>query len=198
MLNNAWLSSSAVIAASALTFTAFSFWWLNVRRGRLKSYMPSSFSGAVRSGDARFLLPLAIHNTGAAPIAVQSLRLVLHDSPEQIMWWSLTREHLDDNHRRYPSVFIAKGRDTTQVIAEFYSKEIEFSLPLTDRTVTIEVLTGHNPDWKTLVTFDLHLSNMKAPQQYVAWSNDPYFDDYHPANFQPPAPTGIERVASRP
>jgi hypothetical protein len=71
----AWLTSAAVVAICALIFTVASFWWLNARRGRLKTFEPHTFAAAITPQIVRLRLPLVLYNTGAIPIVVQNLRV---------------------------------------------------------------------------------------------------------------------------
>lgn len=72
-----WPSASLLVASMALVFTIGSFWWLNGRRGRLKSFEPHSFALGIMPADLVVLLrfPLVLYNTGATPIVVQDIRL---------------------------------------------------------------------------------------------------------------------------
>ena len=66
---------SVAIASLALLFTVGSFWWLNARQGRLKSYEPQSFAACRIPDKLRLLFPLVLYNSGATPIVVQDMRL---------------------------------------------------------------------------------------------------------------------------
>jgi hypothetical protein len=59
--------------ACALVFTVASFWWIQVRRGRIQTYAPHSFAAAVTTDMIRIRLPLVFYNTGARAIVVQNL-----------------------------------------------------------------------------------------------------------------------------
>ena len=67
---------AVVVAACALLFTVASFWWLNARRGRLRSFEPHSFAAYYTPALALIRVPVIFYNNGAAPIVVQDLRLV--------------------------------------------------------------------------------------------------------------------------
>lgn len=66
---------SVLVAICALVFKVASFWWLNVRRGRLVSFEPHSFAAYYDQPLLLIRLPLVIHNTGPAPVVVQDMRL---------------------------------------------------------------------------------------------------------------------------
>jgi hypothetical protein len=87
---------SVAIASLALLFTVGSFWWLNARRGKLKSYEPQSFAACRTPDKLRLLFPLVIYNSGATPIVVQDMQL---NFPEESRWkapipWTTTRSQL--------------------------------------------------------------------------------------------------------
>src|SRR3954467_7179760 len=72
---NAWLTPSVAPAVSALLFTVGSFWWIQVRRGRLRCYTSHTYSGSYAPNKLVFVLPLVLHNPAPAPLIVADLRL---------------------------------------------------------------------------------------------------------------------------
>ncbi|MCX5095795.1 hypothetical protein OOK36_44660 [Streptomyces sp. NBC_00365] len=75
------ITGAAVVSVCALVFTVSSFWWINARQGRLKTWEPHSFAAIFNYSLVRLRLPLVLHNTGAKPIVVQDLRLTFPDEP---------------------------------------------------------------------------------------------------------------------
>src|SRR6266496_3174530 len=73
--------ASIAVASLALVFTIGSFWWLNARQGRLKSFEPQSFAACRTPDILRLRFPLVFYNTGAKPIVVQDMRLSFPLSP---------------------------------------------------------------------------------------------------------------------
>ena len=71
-----WLAP--VIAAIALGFTLFSFWWMNWRPGSLQVGDFEHFAvGKTTTDDVNIVtLPVILYNTGARPVVLESLRLV--------------------------------------------------------------------------------------------------------------------------
>ncbi|WP_422734059.1 hypothetical protein ACN26Y_00345 [Micromonospora sp. WMMD558] len=155
---NAWITPSMLIALSALAFTIASFWWMNVRRGRLSASAPHSFAASVAPDQVLLNLPLVFHNDGAAPIVVQNLRLRLERpaghqtrrigaSPEQpspdvfevvdplpvTMWWRGTRQEVQprDGNRPLPAAFPVAGRIAVLMFIEFGLRRVPDS-PLLD------------------------------------------------------------------
>lgn len=74
------LPPAVIVAMCALAFTVLSFWWLNARQGRLKSYAPHTFAAAVTPEKTLVRLPVILFNTGPKPIVVQNLRLAFLDA----------------------------------------------------------------------------------------------------------------------
>src|SRR5215211_5435209 len=54
--------ADAFVGACALVFTVASFWWLNARQGRLKSWEPLTFSGSVTYSPSRIRFPVVLYN----------------------------------------------------------------------------------------------------------------------------------------
>jgi len=71
-------TAALVISGLALLFSVASFYWMNWRRGRILVGPPKSFA-AVGSQDAKLIirLPLVFFNSGAIPIVVQDLQLLI-------------------------------------------------------------------------------------------------------------------------
>jgi hypothetical protein len=163
------MTPAVVVAICALFFTVASFWMLNARPGRLKSYEPHSFAAILR-GPTRIRLPLVIHNTGALPIIVQSLRLRLASGAE--LTWITTRSQLkptSDDNPQFASVFHVPGRTAQQIFVEFGQED---ALEVRDYDVQIEVKVGHKNKWTSLVAFTLYTEQANEPA-YITYSNDP-------------------------
>jgi hypothetical protein len=140
--------ASVTVASLALLFTVGSFWWLNARQGRLKSFEPQSFAACVTPDILRLRFPLVLYNSGAKPIIIQNLRLRF---PEEPRWnrplpWTTTRSQLkpasDDNHA-FPAVFSLSGRTAQQMFVEFGGVFPEVTPLARDYRVQIEVNLGH-------------------------------------------------------
>jgi len=87
---------AVIITACALLFTVASFWWLNLRRGHLKSFEPHSFAAYIALNMIRIRFPFVFHNTGAVPIVVQNLRIRFLDEPSAApLPWVATRSHIN-------------------------------------------------------------------------------------------------------
>jgi hypothetical protein len=110
---------SDFVPVAALLFTVASFWWIYVRRGRLRASEPWPYAGIFTGSTVRLRLPLAVYNTGAASIILDNLRL--HLDGFELEWRTLRRtlrpqaDHVLD----YGSLFVVEGRTARQLFVEF-------------------------------------------------------------------------------
>jgi hypothetical protein len=83
------------IAILALLFTVATFWWLNARQGKLRSYPPYSFGFSSSPGQALLRFPIVLYNTGPKPIIVQDIRLKFRKQRAvQPLPWRTSRSQL--------------------------------------------------------------------------------------------------------
>jgi hypothetical protein len=178
--NSIWLAlnPAATVATTALVFTVASFWWLNIRQGRLRSYAPQAFAAALRDG-LRIRLPLVLHATGAKPIIVQDMRLgiICTEVDAVVLEWVIVRSQLkpasDDDHQ-FASAFVVPGRGAVQLFAEFvFDGETPRAMDGLACRARLDVRQGHRHDWKALLEFDLHTERIKHPNNFIAYRNRP-------------------------
>lgn len=177
---DAWMTSAAVVAAGALIFTVASFWWLNARRGRLKSFEPHTFSCGMDPWKVRLRLPLVVYNTGAIPIIVQNLRLRLRfpeepDSTQPLPWVaSLSQIKPEKGEARdFPAVLSISGRAASQMFVEFGAPSLGFTLEARGYPVQVDAKLGHKKEWQSLLTFTLQAGQITCPDQYLTYENTP-------------------------
>jgi hypothetical protein len=170
--------ASVVVASLALVFTIGSFWWLNARQGKLKSFEPHSFAACVTENMLRLRFPLVFYNTGAKPIVVQDMRLRFPKEHWKLPFpWTTTRSQLkpasDDSHA-LPAVFSIPGRTAQQMFVEFGGPFPNVIPVGRDYRVRIEVKVGHRKKWKHLIDFTLIAAHVTDPYRYIAYSNSPH------------------------
>jgi hypothetical protein len=175
-----WLSLvGPFIATLALLFTVASFWWLQARQGRLRSYPPHSFAFYRIPNKVRLRFPLVLYNTGPKPIVVQDMRLSFPQQPGVTpIPWRTSRSQLmpeKGDGIQLPAVFSVPGRQAQQHFIEF---GIDVDNPLSgidlsagEYLVQVEVLLGHRKRWKRLVSFPLGAKDLELPSPYIAYSN---------------------------
>lgn len=172
-----WLSIA--VASLALLFTIGSFWWLNARQGKLKSFEPQSFAACRTPDTLRLRFPLVLYNTGAKPIIVQDMRLRFSNEPRWRMPlpWTTTRSQLkpaSDDSYAFPAVFSVPGRSAQQMFVEFGGSFPKVAPLARDYEVRIEVKVGYSGNWKQLVTFTFRGAHITDPDRYIAYSNSPH------------------------
>lgn len=166
---------SIVVAVCALTFTVGSFWWLHARRGRLELYEPHTYAAYVSDDDVRIRLPLVMSNTGAAPIVVQTFRLVFPEENAPLEYpWRNTRTQLTPTSgdvEDLPAVFAVPGRAATQKFIEFGGPLPGFVPVGRDVIVGIEAKLSHDDGWTRLLTFTLHTQHIAQKGIFIAHRN---------------------------
>lgn len=168
-----------IIAGCALLFTVISFWWINVQRGRLKSFEPHTFAAYISRDRVRIRFPLVFHNTGAVPIVIQNLRLrfLQKSSPAApALPWIATRSHIkpekDDGHA-FPAVFAVAGRTAYQTFQEFGAPSLGFILCAEDYRVRLEAKLGHRKKWRRILEFTFRAERISDPGRFITYENNP-------------------------
>jgi hypothetical protein len=171
----AW-TPGIIIAGCALLFTVATFWWLNARRARLKSFAPHTFSTLVTREEIRLLLPLVFYNPGAVPIIIQNLRFKFIDEPcSKGLAWVTTRREVrpQKDDWTFPAVFSVAGRTAYQTFVEFKASSLGFKLKAADYRVALDARLGHKKDWWTVLTFTLHAGRVSDPENFITYENAP-------------------------
>ena len=167
------------IAILALLFTIGSFWWLQARQGRLRSYQPNTFAFARNPSQALLRFPLVLYATGPKPIVILDLRLSFPTEPgvAPLPWRSWRSQLRPDTGDpvRLPAVFSVPGRQAQQHFIEF-GIDMKDPLPGIDLSaseypVLVEVLLGHKKGWKPLLSFPLEGKHIESTGAYLAYSN---------------------------
>ena len=188
------MTPSISIAILALAFTIASFWWIQVRTGRLLSYKPRTYAGSYGAGGKTILLfPLVLHNTGPAPIVVVDFRLTLDigpdpatrnqegfDLPISIRWTAIQpslhpAEKLGLGGRVHPSPIVVNGRQALERFIEFGWDNRLLRIADGPYMATVEAQLGHSHRWREIVTFPLHteIAAAGAPIPFITRTNDP-------------------------
>jgi hypothetical protein len=113
---------SLIISIVALLFTIGSFWWINARRGKLRSFEPLSFAAMIRTDNSVFRFPLVLYNNGAKPIVVQNLRMRFpKETGVSVFGWRTMRSEVEPHageETYLPAGFSVPGRTAEQVFVE--------------------------------------------------------------------------------
>lgn len=181
---------TVLIATLALAFTVLSFWWIQVRRGRLEAYEPWIYSGAFLPTTMRLRLPLAVYNTGARTLVVTDLRLVWKESgvvaPAISFRDRIRPEKKDVLDFCHP--FRVPGR---QVVTHFVEFGTDGSwLPEVNRRYDIQVdaRVGSSKDWNVLMRLSLTTPSGDRSTSYISHPTDPDNYPYRTAELDRPDP----------
>lgn len=143
-----------IIAVLALAFSVAAFWWVFLRPGTLTSVAPDTY--ATPPGPTlRLRFPVVLLNTGALPVVVADLRLIV-DGVHEFHWSSVRKKIAPsmDDFLDAAAAFAVRGRDAVQVFAEFgqvppeWRPEIGKSYPV---RLEAKDQRGH---WKQVITFE--------------------------------------------
>lgn len=193
-VSDAWITPGLVASVCALFFTIGSFWWIQVRRGRLRSYSPQVYAAAFGPNKILIVLPLVIHNPAPAPLAVVGLRLRV-DLPEarrrdvaeptadsvalpKIMPWIACRSHVYSDSRTYNAPFAVDGRGMVEKFVEFQWDDPLTTLADGPYVVTVEIRSAprrwwQKDRWRRLLQFDLNTQlSTESRASFLTRTND--------------------------
>ena len=160
-----------LVAVLALFFTVTSFWWIHLRRGRLRVTAPATFAGGMDVQQLRVRFPLVIFNTGAAAITIENLRLLIDGHEEEWISFRRTLRPTQGDFVDFAAPFAVGGREARQVFVEFGESPPSWRPePARSYPARIDRLVGKR--WKPLIAF-----TWWAPKDglghYIAHRNTP-------------------------
>jgi hypothetical protein len=181
-----WLPS-VLVGSSALAFAVASFWWVQVRRGRLESYAPEVYAGSFGPQTLRFRLPLTIYNTGARALVATDIRVIFVKDDmilPIIAFRGALRPGVPADTHDFFHPFPIPGRQAVPNVFEFggsgWAPEAEVK-----HRVRVEVRTGNDKRWSELVSLDLTTPGNGGP--YIAHRCDPADSDLRRLTIDPNA-----------
>jgi hypothetical protein len=143
-----------IIPVLALAFTVAAFWWIFLRRGTITTAAPDTYA-TPQGPTLRLRFPFVLLNTGAIPLVVADLRLIVDGVHE--FHWSSVRKKISpsmDDFLDAAAPFAVKGRDAVQLFAEFGQVPPEWRPePGQSYPVKLEAKdqSGH---WRQVIEFD--------------------------------------------
>lgn len=160
-----------LVPVGALVFTVASFWWIYLRRGRLRATPPHVYASSTTSAKVRIRLPLVIFNTGAAAIVVEDLRLVVDG--HELEWISLRRtiRPMTDDVLDFAAPFAIAGREARQIFAEFGQAPAPL-VPELGASYPARIDRKIGGKWKPLLEFEWWAPK-NDPGPYIAHRNSP-------------------------
>jgi hypothetical protein len=178
--------AGVIIALCALGFTLFSFYWMNWRRGRLWVVKPRSFS-VLRPiqrpntpDPIAIALPLVLVNTGARPVVVQNLRLVIPELGGQefpFILQALKSKLALKADRELAVQFPVRSREAVSIIGEFYRVPANATFEAKAYTAELQGLINDGAKWKKLCAFELRIparnvAKVNQPNTFLALDNE--------------------------
>lgn len=168
-----------LISILALTFTIFSFWWMNWRKGKIIVGPPRTYALATPGENDLLLveLPLVFYNNGAATQVIQNLRLTLeqNDKKSSILIFNNTESNLADakSERHWAWQFAIEGRKAYSNIFSFQKNPGKFVPSKGKCKAILEGKFYENTEWKELLTFNLNIIGTPPFNSLIAYDNDP-------------------------
>ncbi|GAB3862611.1 hypothetical protein GCM10029963_69240 [Micromonospora andamanensis] len=191
---DAWITPSLAVAILALIFTVASFWWIQVRRGRLRCYTSHVYSGSFSPSKLVLVVPLVLHNPAPSPLIVTDLRLridisegrpgsYLAEFPMKLRWIaSHTAVYPKNETRTFAAPFAVDGRKAVERFIEFQRNNPPSLLEDGPFKATVEALVEPRSwwtrrRWSPLLsyTFNSHLAG-DSRASLIPRSNDPDLD----------------------
>jgi hypothetical protein len=172
-------STALLLSIFALTFTIFSFWWMNWRKGSLKISNIRTYAAVSSQNKLLIELPIIFFNPGALPVLVDNLRLTFPDrgGPHTALHFNATVEKLStDEGRAFATPFAVHKGQALLKICEFQRLRSGFKFESQNYEIVIEALIGGAVEWKVIKTFQLKVreSQLKALNTiFVAHDNEP-------------------------
>lgn len=192
---DAWITPGVAVAVLALVFTVGSFWWIQVRRGRLRCYTSHMYSGAFGPQRLIFIVPLVLHNPAPAPLVVTDLRLIVGplagretadagELPLELRWQgSYPEVYPKLDTRSYAAPFAVDGRKAVEKFIEFQCDAAPSLLADGPYGATVEVIVEPRRlwgrgKWQKIVSYTFNTQLAVAPRtSLLPRSNDSYFND---------------------
>ena len=171
---------AVLVSCLALTFTIFSFWWMNwrpakVRIGSIEAFAAGKATeGSPDSPNVIVLtLPLILFNTGARPTVIESLRLA---SKNHVGMGTLHLEAVDSALTAQPGEEIArdyfffpillKPNEVVKANCVFERRSNEFQFTKKNYKLNLEAKISGCDCWQILASFSLDFSQASDMDLY--------------------------------
>jgi hypothetical protein len=162
---------SAFIPIAALVFTVLSFWWIYLRRGRLRSSAPDRYAGILTDRRVLIRFPVVMFNSGAASIVVDDLRLLVDG---RTLDWENTRRSfrpVENDVEDLAAPFAIAGRTARQMFVEFGESGDAWQ-PESRHAYRMQIEWKDGQHWRVLVEFDWWAPSENR-SMYIAHRNAP-------------------------
>jgi hypothetical protein len=146
----------------ALSFSIFSFWWLNARQGKLLVIGPQYVFGRYSSGTLAIEIPLVLRNTGPRAIVLSGLRLRFPSSDREDLVWVGFSENPIKGDLEFKRPIVVKGFDAVEKILFFHRARV--ANPTGGCDAELIAIYSPKPNWQSL-------SKFKMPSSGDGWSD---------------------------
>ena len=170
--------AALIISILALSFTIFSFWWMNWRTGRLRVGMPRSYAAFASANSLILEFPLVFFNDGPTPIVVENLRVIILDEAlaKPLSFTATVGKLGTDQNRALATQFPVKGREALLLICEFQRRSGNFTFEARGYKIDLQARLGGDGQWQSICRFPLDVTSQDLPaldQQFIAHDNMP-------------------------
>jgi hypothetical protein len=190
---DAWITPGVGVAVLALFFTVGSFWWIQVRRGRLRCYTSHVYSGCYAKEMIYLVLPLVLYNPAPAPLVVIDLRIRINNMkgkeaedraelPMCLRWIASHAAVYPRNETRtFAAPFPVDGRKAVEKFVEFQKEAPTTLLDDGPYEATVEALIEPKwwarRKWKKIYSYQFNTQlATQGRNSILPRSNDP---EYH-------------------
>jgi len=126
------LWSPIIISIIALLFSFLSFWWIYWREGQIIVSKPfANRIAKIKDNGLLVEVPLSFYNTGATPITVENIYLVIIFQNIRIpLFFNATRDSIEDSKQKTATQFVVDGKKYLMNV---------FSFQVRDKPINISV-----------------------------------------------------------
>ena len=164
---------SSIFSGLALMFTVGSFYWLQARKGRLRTAPVTTFSARLTNTSGGIRIPVTIYNSGARPRIISGVRLRLKGESNLVFVCHTLRKTLDATPSDTEDFFHPYAIPGRSVVTKYPHFAVQgFAKHLSDAPIRLdlEVLTDSDVKWRVLSTVELHTEIVHS-LAYVTYSN---------------------------
>ncbi|MDP9987348.1 hypothetical protein J2S98_002515 [Arthrobacter oryzae] len=171
------MTAPIFISCLALLFTVGSFYWIQVRKGRLKLFPVITFSGYWKKSRLVLRLPVVLFNSGARPRVITALRLTTTDNDGEtiILECHSFRRTVDPTADDMEDMAHAYAIPARQVVTKHAHFAVD-SLPVFYQPgptpFQVQALVDASTNWRKLGDVAVHVEIMHTPS-YITYSNNP-------------------------
>ncbi|MBN1618406.1 hypothetical protein JW887_03625 [Candidatus Dojkabacteria bacterium] len=131
------------------------------RKGKIRTSKPRSYA-ACGSADGKLIIeiPIVFISTGARPIIVQNLRLVIpHQKQQPLAFNAIVEKIGTDEGRRFATQFPVKGLEAKELICEFQRNPGKLVFEAKRYSIKLEAILDNDTKWRKIGEFELKVTD---------------------------------------